>query len=245
MTDRLKVIAGLVTKGHVTADVGTDHAYLPICLVSEGISPRVIASDVSKAAALRASAHIQEAGLSDRISVFVRDGLNGYRPFEAETLVISGMGGPLMIRILESSKETALSFKEIILSPQSEIASVRRWLYQQGFCLTDEAMVRDGDHDYFILKLCPAQEGQADVYATFDDDGQGRTIAYRYGPILMARKDPVLKDYLVREIERLDQAIACVLKGTDREVTDRKNQRLRKLESEKETACSALMSLTI
>ena len=61
----------------------------------------------------------------------------------------------------------------------------------------------------------------------------------------MARKDPVLKDYLVREIERLDQAIASVLKGTDCEATERKNQRLRQLESEKETACSALMSLTI
>lgn len=245
MTDRLKAIAQMVTKGHVTADVGTDHAYLPIYLVNEGISPQVIASDVSKAAVMKASAHVQEVALTDKINVFVRDGLNGYRPFEAETLVISGMGGPLMIRILGSAKETALSFKEIILSPQSEIASVRRWLYQQGFCLTDEALIRDGDHDYFILKLCPPQSEQADVYASFADDMQERTIAYRYGPILMARKDPALKDYLKREIVRLDKAIACISKGTNREATERKNQRLRQLESEKETACSALMSLTI
>ena len=233
----------MVTRGHVTADVGTDHAYLPICLVSEGISPKAIASDVSKAAALKASAHVREAGLSDKINVFVRDGLTGYIPFEADTLIISGMGGPLMIRILENSIETALSFKEMILSPQSEIASVRRWLYQQGFCLTDEALIRDGDHDYFILKLCPPQEGQSDAYASFDNDGQ--MTAYRYGPILLARKDPGLKDYLNREIGRLDKAIAGVSKGINREAGERKNQRLRQLEDEKEAACSALMLLTI
>ena len=235
----------MVTKGHVTADVGTDHAYLPIYLVSEGISPHAIASDVSKAAALKASAHVRDAGLSDKISVFVRDGLTGYSRFEADTLVISGMGGPLMIRILENRKETVLSFKEIILSPQSEIASVRRWLYHQGFCLTDEALIRDGDHDYFILKLCPPQAGQPDAYASFGDDGQRRIMAYRYGPILLARKDPALKEFLTREIARLDKAIACVSKGTNREPTERKNQRSRQLKSEKEAACSALMSLTI
>ena len=235
----------MVTRGHVTADVGTDHAYLPIYLVAEGISPRAVASDVSKAAALKASAHVRDAGLSDRITVSVRDGLKGYSPSEADTLVITGMGGPLIIRILEESIQTALSFKEIILSPQSEIASVRRWLYQNGFCLTDEALIRDGDHHYFILKLCPPEEGQDDVYSSFADDGQKHSNAYRYGPILLARKDAALKDYLTREIGRLDQAIACVSKETDREATERNIQRLRQLESEKEAACSALMSLII
>ena len=235
----------MVTKGHVIADVGTDHAYLPIYLVSEGISPKAVASDVSTAAVQKASAHVQEAGLSDQISVCVRDGLIGYSPLEADTLVITGMGGPLIIRILEDSKETAFSFKEIILSPQSEIASVRRWLYQQGFCLTDEALIRDGDHDYFVLKLCPPQEGQTDVYASFTDDKMKRITAYRFGPILLTRKDPVLKDYLKREIGRLDKAIACVKEGISREAGERKHHRLRQLEDEKEAACSALMSLTI
>ena len=121
LSPRLSAIAGMVREGSVVADVGTDHALLPVSLVRSGVCPRAAASDISCDAARRAEKNVREAGLADRISVHVRDGLNGYESGDADVLVISGMGGPLMIRILSENPDLTESFGEMILSPQSEI----------------------------------------------------------------------------------------------------------------------------
>ena len=237
LSPRLAAIAQLVTRGTSAADIGTDHAYLPIALVSEGICPRAVASDISPAAAAGAADHVSQAGLSERIAVCVRDGLNGYEKGKEDTLVISGMGGPLIISILESERDIAGSFKEMILSPQSEVASVRRWLFYNGYCLTNERIVRDGKHDYFIMK---ARIGEEKSYA---QDAAARAAGFLYGPILLRRKDPVLTSFVRREISRLDKAAQEIL-SSGQDLSGRRLERLKALETEKEAACTALMLLT-
>ena len=101
LSKRLYAVAGLVTEGASVADIGTDHGYVPIYLVESGIASKVIALDVNQGPLHRARMHIVGHGLGDRIETRLSDGLAMIRPGEVETVIASGMGGPLTIRILQ------------------------------------------------------------------------------------------------------------------------------------------------
>ena len=100
LSKRLKTVAAAVTPGHRVADVGTDHGYIPIYLVERGLCPAACAMDVNRGPLARAEEHIRQEGLSDRIGVRLSDGLEKLSPEETDTVVISGMGGELICRIL-------------------------------------------------------------------------------------------------------------------------------------------------
>lgn len=104
LSDRLRAVADMVTPGLVLADIGTDHAYIPIYLTEQKRIPRAIAMDVNKGPLLRANTHIQEHALSGRIETRLSDGLTALRPGEAQSIVIAGMGGALTIRILKNAE---------------------------------------------------------------------------------------------------------------------------------------------
>ncbi|MCF0134631.1 MAG: SAM-dependent methyltransferase, partial [Blautia sp.] len=118
---RLKAIADLVTPGNRLVDVGCDHGYLPVYLVQESIIPSAIAMDVRKGPLERARANIRMYGYEAFIKTRMSDGLAELRAGEGETLVIAGMGGPLMESILAAKPEVRESFREMILQPQSDI----------------------------------------------------------------------------------------------------------------------------
>ena len=98
---RLSAIAGLVTRGNRLVDVGCDHGYLPVSLYLDGKIPGAIAMDVRKGPLSRAQEHISQYGLDAYIETRLSDGLEALKPGEGDTLVIAGMGGPLMERITE------------------------------------------------------------------------------------------------------------------------------------------------
>ena len=100
LSKRLQAVADLVTAGYRVADIGTDHAYIPIFLLASGKIPGAAAMDVNEGPLERARCHIEENGLTEKISLRLSDGLAGLRPGEAESVVIAGMGGGLIIRIL-------------------------------------------------------------------------------------------------------------------------------------------------
>ncbi len=235
LSPRLSAIAGMVREGSVVADVGTDHALLPVSLVRSGVCPRAAASDISCDAARRAEKNVREAGLADRISVHVRDGLNGYESGDADVLVISGMGGPLMIRILSENPDLTESFGEMILSPQSEIRQVRIWLRGNGYMLEDEAFVEDAGHGYTIMRTCRGEE------TLYGEDPVTRRAQEAYGPILLDNQDQNLRAYVQRETARLDEALIQV----SRAASGRGARRIAELNEEKEAACRALTLLTI
>ena len=101
LSKRLETVASFVPKGSNIADIGTDHGYVPIYLVREGQAEHAVAMDVRKGPLERARAHVAEAGLGSRIDVRLSDGLAGLKPGEADCVVIAGMGGELIIHILE------------------------------------------------------------------------------------------------------------------------------------------------
>ena len=112
----------------VVADIGCDHGFVPIYLVKQLISPKAIAMDIGKGPLQRAAGHIQESGLEDRIETRLSNGMEQLKIGEVDTVILSGIGGPLMIQILEAGKEVVQSLKELVLSPQSEVEEVRRYL---------------------------------------------------------------------------------------------------------------------
>lgn len=205
---RLQAVADFVEPGSRIADIGTDHGYVPIYLAQTGRAVSAIAMDVRRGPLERAGEHIREYEARDGqtfscpIETRLSDGLKALEPGEADTVIIAGMGGELEIRILEEGRHMWDSVKHWILSPQSDLNKVRRYLEEQGFAIEDEAMVRDEGKYYTIMRVA---RGTMDY---------GRSIWYRYGKNLIGRKDPVLKEYLGLEEIRV-KGILKTLKGQE------------------------------
>ncbi len=210
---RLKAIADMVPPGMCVYDVGCDHAFLSIYLVKNGGAVRAVASDVNPGPLKAAAEHIAEEGLEDRITTVLSDGLHNIEaPDRPAVLIIAGMGGPLILDILRESPEVVSAFEQIIISPQSRIVDVRAAVPELGLRIADEAMVRDADKYYTIIRLIhggwaseaggkPAESGKYAYDRTdpeWDEILGSRAIhAYdMYGCMLMTSADPVLMDYL-------------------------------------------------
>ncbi len=161
LSGRLQAVASLVTAGHRVVDIGTDHAYIPIYLVRKGLADSAIAMDINEGPLKRAKEHVKESGMEGKIGLRLSDGFEKLRPSEADTAVLAGMGGPLMIRLLKEYPETVLSLQELILQPQSEIAKVRAFLLEEGFFFLREDMVKDDGKYYPMMKVSPRHGGSA------------------------------------------------------------------------------------
>lgn len=151
ISERLKCVAGLVNKGARVADIGTDHAYLPIYLVQNGISNKVYACDVRKEPLRRAKLHIDEYGLSDKITTQLCDGLKGINKGDVDTVTICGMGGKLMKNILKACIDKLGDNTQLVLSAQSELRDFRKYLLETGIYIKSEHMLLEDGKYYFIF----------------------------------------------------------------------------------------------
>lgn len=158
LSKRLQTVANAVTPGSRVADVGTDHGYVPIYLVERGLCPGAIAMDVNEGPLTRAEEHIRAEGLSDRIQTRKSDGLAALAPEETDAVVIAGMGGALMCRILQDATAFLEAGRELILQPQSEWFKVRRLLSASGYRITKEWFLEEEGKYYVVIKAGPASE---------------------------------------------------------------------------------------
>ena len=162
LSERLSAVSKLITPTLKVADVGCDHGYLSIYLLQNNITDKVIASDVRKGPLSKASENVKLYGLNDKIELRLSDGLTNYKTGEVESVVMSGMGGNLMIKILEESKEIIESVKELILQPQSEIAGLRHYLSDNGLMIISESIVYE-DFKYYPMMKAVHEIGRAHV----------------------------------------------------------------------------------
>ena len=239
LSKRLQTVAAAVTPGHRIADVGTDHGYVPIYLVKNGLCPSACAMDVNKGPLARAAEHIGQEGLSDKIATRLSDGLAGLSPDETDTVVIAGMGGELICRILKNAPEFLEAGMEFILQPQSEWFKVRRLLSASGYRITKEWFLEEEGKYYVVIKALPApetdRESRADDAGSDAADGAAGDagdcftddFTCRYGAFLLDRRDPVLIAYLKKEAQKKRQ-ILHHLSETD----DKQQQRRRQLAKE-------------
>lgn len=140
-----------IQRGGRVADIGTDHAYLPIHLVKEGLAERALACDINEGPIESARQNIREAGLADRIDTLRTDGLHGVEAFAPTDILIFGMGGELILRILSEApwiRRPGISF---VLQPMSRASVLRKWLLEEGFSIKGEQLTRDGRKYYQTL----------------------------------------------------------------------------------------------
>ena len=143
LSNRLETIASFVTEGYVVADIGTDHGYIPIYLTSNGNCPRAYAMDVNKEPLSRAKTHIEEENAGEVVSCILSDGLHELPQDDVDSIVIAGMGGDLVVRILEQDFDKLANVKELILSPQSHLERVRHFLNDHGFRILEEEFLKE------------------------------------------------------------------------------------------------------
>ncbi len=188
---RLKrIVAHVPEDSRKAADIGCDHAYVAIELVHQHKVEKVLACDVREGPLRAAERNIRAAGVSDQVETRLGDGLHPVRSGEVDTVIIAGIGGELMIRILDGRLG---DFKRFILSPQSELSKVRRFLTDNGMEISDEEMLTDEGKYYVIMSCTAGNKTPVRGHAQYE---------YTYGWKLLEKKSPVLRAYLLKEQER-------------------------------------------
>lgn len=220
LSRRLEAVADLVTKGMTVADIGTDHAYIPIFLVEQKRIPSAIAMDINEGPLKRAYANITEHGFQNKIRTRRSDGLRELGIKEVESMIAAGMGGALIIRILSDCPEVTESLKECILQPQSEIGKVRRFLIENGFFIEKENIVYEDGKFYPMMRVIPNKK-ETNPYEEEE---------YEYGKKLLENRNPILKQFLEREICLKNQILERL--SREKEKPERMKNRIWEIQKE-------------
>ncbi|NLC52170.1 MAG: SAM-dependent methyltransferase, partial [Firmicutes bacterium] len=144
LSDRLNTIASYIKKGESIADIGTDHALLPIFLWKKGICKKIIISDINEGPLEKARANINRLCPDMDVDIRKGSGIETLLNNEVDTVIIAGMGGLLIIDILGYDINKARSFGRYILQPRNASDKLRVWLYKNNFDIIDERLVQEG-----------------------------------------------------------------------------------------------------
>lgn len=191
LDSRLLAVASLVRKNSRLADVGTDHAYIPVYLVNEGIINEAVASDINEGPLKNADSSIRAYGLSDKITTILSNGLEGVPENCADDIIIAGMGGILISEILEKCAWIKNENIRIIAQPMTHPEKVREFFINNGFIITEEKTAEDTKHKYCVI----AAEYKGDIHKYSE--------GYIYYGELAKNKDSISKAYLTVQRDRL------------------------------------------
>lgn len=151
LDNRLMALAKLVRKDKKFADIGTDHAYLPVFLVEKGVISKAIAADLRKGPLDNARETVVAHNLTENIELRLSDGLDNFKENEVQEIAVAGMGGLLISEFI--NRTNWLKNKEIhlILQPMTHIEDLRKALFDNGFIIDDEVVAKDGDKLYIVI----------------------------------------------------------------------------------------------
>lgn len=228
LSKRLEMVASFVGINARIADVGTDHGYIPIALVEQKLVEKAIAMDIRPGPLERAREHIRQHGLQEKIETRLSDGVKQLSVGEADTVIIAGMGGELVIHILEEGKNLWNFVEHWILSPQSELDKVRKYLIRQGFEIAKENMVKEDGKYYIVMDVVHTSK---DKQQTDSDriNQMSRRLSeaeYYYGPVLIKEKNLVLIEFLEKEKGQL----TGIIQGLEEKSGERSMARRKELE---------------
>lgn len=238
---RMKAVADMTVTGHTVADIGCDHAFVPIYLIKNKISSHVIASDVRSGPCDIARKNIDAYGLSDVIDLRLGDGLDTIEEGEADTIIIAGMGGMLINSILDKGYKVAASAKQLILQPQSDIDKVRNHILDKGWTIVSEDMLVDMGKYYTILNIATNPAEFDYKVRRADENLTDLKKAYlKYGRYLIEHGNPVLKEYLLGK-RAANQKLILSLHHSD---SEKSRLRYEELLSEQKVIDAALEQIT-
>ena len=191
ISKRLLCCAGFVEPGARVADIGTDHGYLGIYLLKNGIARQVTACDLRPLPLRNAQENAERFGVGAQMEFLLSDGLERVAPDRIDTVVCAGMGGDLIVEILSACPWLRDRNYTLILQPQSAGQELRRWLGEHGFAIECEQLVQDGKFLYTVLRAHPGE-------------GTIRSPGAQYvSPWLRQSGSPLLGAYL----QRIDNAL--------------------------------------
>ena len=213
ISNRLKVMARLCENSKIVLDVGSDHGYLPYLLLKNSEEVKVIVADISNESLLKAKGNLEtffdSKTIKERVKFKREDGLKAIKENEVDTVVIAGLGGLLISRILKESEAVRKTVDTFILQPRSNQGSLRRYLMASGFLIEREILARDGKH---ISEIIVAKN--TDQSIKIEDN----EIAYELPLKLLDTEDKkLLLEFLnnKKEIEEFVLKEVTESKGTD------------------------------
>ncbi len=195
LTPRLRRIADSIRGYETMADIGSDHAYLPIYLVKSGLIKKAVATDVNMGPVEISRKRLANHRAADRVEVRHGDGLAVLMPGEAEVIVIAGMGGILIKEILEKEREKAGSARLLILQPMRDSELLRAWLLSNGFEIIDEELVKEAEKIYEIIWAKPGSEKHDAASKLF------------IGTRIIEKKHPLALELIDRRIKELEKIL--------------------------------------
>lgn len=194
LSKRLDAVASLINIEHTLVDVGTDHGYIPIYMIEKGCQ-HGIAMDVNEGPLSRARDHIRAYHMEGFIETRLSNGFQNLLPGEAQTAVMAGMGGALIIKILTDYPAVTAAINEFVLQPQSEIRKVRKFLQDNHFVISEEEMVYEEGKFYPVLQVYHGEEER------FSE------MELRYGRRLLDKRHKVLEQFIKQEIKQKEEIL--------------------------------------
>lgn len=219
LSRRLEAVASYVPQGARLADVGSDHAYLPLFLVEQGRIEFAVAGEVVQGPYQSALQNVEQADQSGKISVRLANGLAAVElDDQVSTVTIAGMGGRLIAEILEAGKDKLVSVERLVLQPNNREDDVRRWLVAHDFQLVAEEILEENDKIYEILV---AEKGKSDLTAD----------QLRFGPYLLQDQSATFQKKWLKELDKLTYALEQVPleRQADRSAISQKIQQIQEV----------------
>ncbi|MBV0914347.1 tRNA (adenine(22)-N(1))-methyltransferase TrmK [Apilactobacillus sp. HBW1] len=224
LSQRLKVVADFVPQNSRVADIGSDHAYLPVYLMKQKQIEFGIASEVAKGPLDNAIQEIKAEGLSDRIDTRLADGLLSVQPEDKiDCVTIAGMGGTLIKNILENGKSHLSGDELLILQPNVGEDRLRTWLTNNQYEISDETILREDGHTYEII-----------VAKKTDKSFEYTEQEIKFGPFLLKQHSDVFVEKWENEIERIEMVIDQMNLAKHDKPVDKINSMKKEIEEIKE-----------
>ena len=239
LSPRLLAMYGQIGQGERVADIGTDHAYIPILLMKNGISPSVIMSDISAGSMKKAKGNCIEQGFDFPDPCFrVGDGLSTILPGEVDTVVIGGLGGRTIAGILAADQKRTNSFRKLVLQPRNNSGELRLYLHLTGWRIARETLAPEGKFICEIITALAPEKGN-ELYPEFSgDEGlvrlleEGRSCRWRY-PESFRELPPEQKRLLQKRLDWKFESIRQEIENLGKSTGNWKD-RIAELEEERE-----------
>ena len=199
LSKRLHTLASFVPIGANVADIGTDHGYIPVWLAQNKIANKIVAADINKGPLEHAKTTAREYGVYDQITFELCSGLNFAESKEYNTIIIAGMGGELIMSIIEAAPWTK-NGTTLILQPNSKIQDLVQWLIDNGYAINQTKLVKEAGKYYQIMIVRVGEN------AAIEREAQ-RLVHSLY----LTEKDPLLPEYLDTLISRYSHAVKGIL----------------------------------
>ncbi len=212
LTPRLYTISKQIDKCKCFADIGTDHAYLPVFMCMTGKCERAIASDINEGPLKRAQNTVRQFGQEEKIQLRLGSGLDTLEENEADVIVIAGMGGIEISNILKIGKSKISPSATVIIQPMTSVPELREFLFENGWSVTKEILAKEDEKIYNIISVKfegapPQKQSEVDLYL---------------GKYLIDNKPEYFEEYLLLNIKKVKSALSGLEFAKSDEAKERK-----------------------